>query len=69
MRISKIAIDCIPTEQEGARTLTYVSELPSKRRRLSGKDIDSPDAFEDIEEAAGGGAATTSGGENCSNRE
>ena len=55
-------------EQEEVRTTRYASEEPSKRRRLNGKDIDSPDAFEDTEAAAGAGVAATSG-RDCSNRE
>ena len=50
------------------RTTRYASEEPSKRRRLSGKDIDSSDAFEDAEAAAGLGEAATSGGD-CSSIE
>ena len=41
-------------EQEEARTTRYASEEPSKQRRLSGKDVDSPDTFEDSEAATGG---------------
>ena len=52
-------------EQEGVRTTRYASEEPSKWRRLNGKDIDSPDAFEDAESAARVGVAATSGGD-CS---
>ena len=43
------------------RTTRYSSEEPSKRRGLNGKDIGSPDAFEDAEAAAGVGEAATSG--------
>ena len=67
-RPEEAALSSLDQEQEAARTMRYASEVPSKRRRLSGKDIDSPDAFEDAEAAAGVGEAATSGGD-CSSRE
>ena len=50
-------------KQNKARTTRYASEEPLKQRRLSGKDIDSPDAVEDAEAAAGGRVAATSSGD------
>ena len=55
-------------DQEEVRTTRCASEEPSKQRRLRGKDIDSPDAFEDVEAAAGVGAAAIGGTDSC-NRE
>ena len=63
-RLVKAPFSSLEQEQEEVRTTRYASEEPSKRRRLSGKDIDSPDAFEDAEAVAGAGVAATSGG-NC----
>ena len=42
----------VEQEQLTATTTRYASEVPSKRRLLSGKDIDSPEAFEDADTAA-----------------
>ena len=50
------------------RTTQFASGDLSKRRRLSGKDTDSLDAFEDAEAAAGVGEAATSG-DDCSIRD
>ena len=55
-------------EQWVVRTTRYASEKPSKRRQLSGKDINSPEAFEYAVEATGDGVAATSSG-GCSSRE
>ena len=64
--VGSMELSWLDQEQEVARTTRYASEEPSKRRRLSGKDIDSPDAFEDAEAAAGVGEAATSGNDSSS---
>ena len=52
MQRSEIALECMQTNKEVARTLRYLSEEPSKQRWLSGTDIDPPDWFDCIEETA-----------------
>ena len=62
-RLVKATFSSLEQEQKVARTTQYASEEHSKRRRLSGKDIDSPDAFVDAEAAAGVAEAARSGGD------
>ena len=48
--------------------MLYASEAPSKRQKMSGKDIGSWEAFKDAKAAAGEGEAVISGVD-CSCRE
>ena len=58
----------VKQEQEVVRKMRKASEEPSKRRRLSGKDSDAREAFEDAEAATGDAVTATSSGD-CISRE